>query len=274
MDTPGKYSVVVLDVDGTMVGADFKVSVRLREAVQSAKKTGATVSLATGRMMRSALTFAEVSGAAGPLICYQGAMTLLPGTQEVLRHERLDPGTANSAVDLIRSSGATPVVYVEDEIYVEDATPWAEGYALRMDTELRLTPSLAEVANQHPTLVLGVDHSKGIDKLVTTLSVDLDGRAMVTHSLAHFCEVGSARAGKHMALDHLSKWLGVERERFVAFGDGAGDAAMLEWAGLGICVEDGHPAALMAADQVVPGPDKHGVAKSIEALLEQGKLGA
>ena len=49
-----KYSVIVMDVDGTMVGPDFTVSARLRRAVRSARDTGAIVSIATGRMMRSA----------------------------------------------------------------------------------------------------------------------------------------------------------------------------------------------------------------------------
>jgi Cof subfamily protein (haloacid dehalogenase superfamily) len=269
----GRFRVIVMDVDGTIVGPDYVVSERLRRAVRAAQGAGATVSLATGRMMRSAKRFADDSGAAGPVVCYQGALTFVPETGEVLRHERVPAGAAAEALFYFRAEGAHVNLYLDDEVYVERVTPWAEGYASRMEIELRVVPSLIPLADRGPTLVLAVDEKERTEQFAPELSRRLGSRARVTHALAHYCEVGGPGAGKEKALAHLSRLLGVPASQFLAFGDGPGDAAMLGWAGLGVAMSGGHPDALAAAGRTAPGPDEDGVAGVIEDLLAQGRIG-
>ncbi len=270
---PKTFSVIVMDVDGTMVGPDFVVSDRLRRSVQSARDAGAIVSLATGRMMRSARRFARDSGTDGPVICYQGALTFSAQTGDILRHERISPDAAADALRLFKSAGAHVNLYLDDEVYVEKVTAWAEGYSSRMELQLNVVPSLLDMAGRGPTLILAVDEKERTEQLVLGATRLLGERARVTHSLSHFCEVGSANAGKERALDHLADFLGIPSERFIAFGDGKGDAGMLEWAGLGVAMKDSHPDTLAVADRVAPGPDEYGVAQVIEELLQQGRIG-
>ena len=269
----GRYSVVVLDIDGTITGRDLGISPRLMQAVAGARDAGAIVSLATGRMMRSARRFSALLGADGPAISYQGALTFDPASGEVLRHERLDAPTARTAIQALEAQGAHVNVYIDDEVYVAASDPWADGYATRMQVELRTVPDLAAIAAQSPTLVLGVDEERGAGHLADHMSGLLDGTALVTHSLRHFCEVGSVRAGKEQALAHLSGLLGIPPEAFVAFGDGRGDVGMLRWAGLGVAMGSGHSAARAAADFVAPTLAEDGVAQVLEAMLDRGLLG-
>ncbi len=272
-ERPARYRAIVLDVDGTMVGADFVVSARTRRAIAAAKEAGAIVSLATGRMMRSAKRFAGESGADGPTVCYQGALTFWPKTGEVVRHVTVSPWAATEALDLFAAAGAHVNLYLDDEVYVQRVTPWAEGYASRMEINLKVTPSLADLAASGPTLILATAEKERIEGLLPVVTAKLANIGRVTHSLPHFCEVGSPDAGKERALAHLSQVLDVPRSAFVAFGDGKGDAKMLRRAGLGVAIEGGHPDALAAARRVAPGPDADGVAVVIEELLRQGRIG-
>jgi Cof subfamily protein (haloacid dehalogenase superfamily) len=269
-----KYRVVVLDVDGTMVGPDFVVSDRLRRAVRAAQDAGATVSLATGRMMRSARRFALEAGAEGPVICYQGALTFSAQTGEIIRHARISPAAARAALEIFAATDAHVNLYLDDEVYVERLTLWAEGYASRMEIGLKVVRSLSALADRRPTLILAVSDTDRNLTLVPEAARRLGRLARVTHSLPHFCEVGSPQAGKERALAHLSKLLDVPSQQFIAFGDGKGDAGMLRWAGLGVAIEGGHPDAIAAAGQAVQGPDKDGAARMIEELVRQGTIGA
>ncbi len=65
-------------------------------------------------------------------------------------------------------------------------------------------------------------------------------------------EVHHPAADKAGALARLCARLGVSPAGAVACGDGAPDAGMLRWAGLGIAVVEGDAAARDAADVVVP----------------------
>ena len=98
----------------------------------------------------------------------------------------------------------------------------------------------------------------------------VDGRALITHSLPHFWESGSLRAGKSSALAHLAGSMGIGRSEVIAFGDGSGDAEMLRWAGVGVAMSGGHPEAIAAADRVVEGPPGASVAELLMGCLEDG----
>ena len=169
--------------------------------------------------------------------------------------------------------GAHVNVYVDDEVYIERSSPWSEGYAERMKVEPTVVDSLAPHAARRPTLVLGVMEPDATELVAATRSA-VSGRAIVTHSLPHFCEVGHKDAGKEKALQHLADTWEIPPGRFAAFGDGAGDAGMLRWAGLGVAMESGHPDAIRSSDMRAVGPPGIAVAKILEELLESDSIGS
>ncbi len=272
---PGRqpFRAIALDIDGTIIGPDHVVSDRLRDAIASAKRAGANVSLATGRMMRSALRFARDTGASGPAICYQGALTFMPANSEIVRHERIPPETAAAALREMTKARMQVNLYLDDEVFVEDVNDWAHGYASRMEINLKQVPSLDPYCGKGPTLLLAVGETDRTATLYRELTNSLGDSARVTHSLPHFCEVGSPRAGKEQALAHLSDLLDVRPDEFIAFGDGQGDVGMLRWAGLGVAIEGGHPDAIAAASYLAPGPQSDGVASVLESLIAEGRIG-
>ncbi len=267
-----KYSVVVLDIDGTMVGPDRIIPERLKVAAGAAEQAGAVVVIATGRTLRSSLQFAEQLGTTSPVICYQGALTVDDDHETVLRHVRLHEDVANLAIQTFDKLGAHVNVYVDDKVHIRRSSTWSDGYAERMDLEPTIVYSLAPVAAQRPTLVLGVMEPDAA-KLVAAARSVVGARAEVTHSLPHFCEVGHKDAGKEKALQHLAEMWDIPSARFVTFGDGAGDAGMLRWAGMGVAMESGHPDAIRSADRCAAGPPGIAVARVLEEMLEYGRLG-
>ncbi len=272
MASKDTYSAIVLDIDGTMVGPDRIIPYRLKAVARAAEQAGAVVLIATGRMLCSSLHFARELGPKGPVICYQGALTVDADRETVLRHARLDEDVANLAIQTIDRLGAHVNVYVDDKVHIKRSSAWSDGYAERMDLEPEIVDSLAPVAASGPTLVLGVMEPDATD-LVAAARSAVGNRAQVTHSLPHFCEVGHRDAGKEKALQHLADRWDIPSTRFAAFGDGAGDAAMLQWAGLGIAMESGHPDAIRSADRLAVGPPGIAVARVLEELLECGKIG-
>ena len=266
--------MLALDVDGTIAGPDHTVSDVTRAAIREAVDAGVTVVIATGRMRRSAIRYAEMCGVNGPIISYGGALTVAADHVSDLHHERLSQELVGAALERMRSAGAHINVYIDDEIFVENASSWAEGYAGRMSVRLRVVGSLDEVAGYGPTVVMAVDEPCKTAALALELQRGLGSTAAVTHSLPQFCEVASADAVKDVALRRIAEDLGFDATEVIAAGDGLGDVAMLRWAGHGVAVEDAHPDAIAVADTVVPGPERDGVAGLIRDLLSRGKLGA
>ncbi len=268
-----KYRLLALDVDGTIARKDYSVPKPIRDAIHHAINAGAIVSLVTGRMRRSALRYAELCETNGPTVSYQGGIVTAPDRINDIHSERLSPRLADASLREMRGRGTHINVYLDDEIWVEDSGDWAKEYAVRMQTDLRVAPSLNEVASHGPTVVMAVDEPDSITDLAIHLRKTLGPEAAVTQSLPHFCEVASVRATKALGLERVCADYGISASEVVAIGDGEGDVSMIEWAGLGVASGNAHPSAVAAAQMRIPGPDEFGVAGLVQKLLAQGKLG-
>ena len=95
------YKLVATDLDGTLVGRDLRISPRARRAVQRVHDAGAHFVMATGRMFRSALPYAQECDVVTPLITYQGALIRDHRTMEDLWHRTLTAEMARQALDAL-----------------------------------------------------------------------------------------------------------------------------------------------------------------------------
>ena len=267
------YSLVALDIDGTMIGEDRLIKPELVEAIQRVQSAGAVVSVSTGRTFKPALRIAEQAGAAGPVICFQGAMTYDQLTKKTIRHERLDQDVTSKAITALVSVVPEVMMFLGDDVWVEKRSEWTNAYGERMGVSIRDTDSLISMGDKKPTAIVGVGEPSIVEPLVEKLHSQLNGSALVTHSLPMFCEVEAIGAGKDLAVEHLANLLNISRDGVIAVGDGKGDQSMIEWAGLGVAVEGGHPDAIRSADQVIGIPERSGLVNFLNDLLNAGKFG-
>lgn len=80
-------------------------------------------------------------------------------------------------------------------------------------------------------------------------------------------EIMGAKNNKGEGLAFLCEQLGIERSRVLAIGDNVNDIEMLEWAGLGIAMENGTPLVKSKADRITQSNDEDGVARILDELL-------
>ena len=269
--TDGPFSAIVSDIDGTLLSrVDGKASPRLKAAVAEVTRRGIPFSISTGRMRRSAWHVHQDIGANATMICYQGAMAVDAETNTLLMHERLDEETAAAAIEFFTKRGLDIRVYVDDDVYVTHLNEDDFDYAQRNHSTLVEVEDLLLLAPRQPTVVLGICHPAEMGEHVRDASALLGSSAEVTHSLPHFCEVGSPRAGKVRALQWLAERQGLEPSDYVSFGDGLGDLEMIRWSGRGYAVGDAHPEVIAAAYEHIPGPQSEGVAEELERLVAEG----
>ena len=272
-DDDSIYSLFALDIDGTMIGADRIVHADLVAAIGRVQSLGATVSIATGRALVPALRVAEQAGAAGPVICFQGAMTFDPVAHSELRHVRLSWDSTTRAISGLTEKVSEVMLFLDGDVWVERRTDWIDGYVERMGLAIRYSDSLISMADSGPTSIVGVGDPATIEAAVSSLRTQLDGSALVTHSLPNLCEVEAIGAGKDLAVEHLATRLGITKANVVAVGDEKGDRTMVEWAGLGVAIEGGDPELMAIADVVIARPEESGLAEFLESLADSGRIG-
>lgn len=261
------YKLVATDLDGTLVGRDLQISPRVLRAVQRVHASGTHFVMATGRMFRSTLPFAQACDVVTPLITYQGALIRDHRTMQDLWHRTIAADAAREALDALAETGMHVNIYVNDELIIENLSPGAELYARISQVEPRLVKSLYEAVATEPTKIVAIGEPDQIDHWTPLLQERFAGRLYVTKSISRFVEFTNPQISKSVALSHLCERLGIKREEVIAFGDGMNDLDMLEWAGCGVAMGNASDAVKAAADRVTSHVKEDGVAHVLEDLF-------
>lgn len=257
-------ALVGADLDGTLIGRDLAWADGTPEALAGLRAVGVRTVICTGRMLQSARRMAERLGiAAGPVICYQGALVADLAGGEWWRHVPMDGETAAEVVRHVTAMGCQINAYIDDELCVEEVTRWARRYAEHVEVAIETVPDLeAAVRRRPPTKLVLVTATERADEILPGLQQRWHGRLYVVRSQPEYIEFVDLSVSKSGALAWLCERLGVAREQVATLGDGMNDVDMLRWAGLGVAVAEAAAPVRAAADLVVPRAD-------IPALLRE-----
>ena len=267
--------LLALDLDGTLMCPDFLIRPRVRAAISGAIDLGVTVTIATGRMYRSAVPYATSLGISAPLVCYQGAyvreMPASDGTPgRVLLHRPLDPASARVAVAWARERGFDPHVNMDDRLLMQAGDQSAEDYEWLSGVGAEFVPDLLAVMVAPVTKVLAIGPAPLPERSLGAAREAFAGRAHVTVSHPDYLEWNATGVTKAGGLAWLARRLGIPMRETMAIGDQYNDAEMIAAVGLGVAM-GGAPAPVRAAARHVTGPlDEDGAAVAIEELVLGG----
>ena len=272
------YHLLALDIDGTLLNSERVVTPRTRAAVLAARAAGMVVVIATGRGPRSARTVVAGLGLGDPLVLVatQGA-TVWDNGQLVL-HQPLAATAARRVVEHSLAADiaalVVPALHRGDAMYLAGSTAATDrlrGYAERNGGHVR--PYDPAALHDDPLAVYMMDDWRRLTAVNERLTGDpaAQGRWRVIFSRTALAttaaiEVLHPRVSKGLALDVLCRRFGIESEHVLAFGDNVNDVEMLEFAGLGVAMDNGSPEAHAVADRITASNDEDGIAVVLEEL--------
>lgn len=79
-----------------------------------------------------------------------------------------------------------------------------------------------------------------------------------------FSDLVNATSNKAVGIQRVIEHLGLRREETMAFGDGANDIEMLQYAGIGVAMGNADPKVQAQADYVTASADDEGILKALE----------
>ncbi|MGP1310890.1 MAG: HAD-IIB family hydrolase, partial [Phycisphaerales bacterium] len=240
----GRFDLIALDLDGTLLTSDKRVSPEDADALKSAIRSGVQIVLATARPPRGVRWVLRDLGQLGQgareavTINYNGALVWDAVERHALEHTPLDAATAR---DVVRDARAH---HPETMVSVETLDVWhtdRHDPALTMETSKLFPPDyvgpLDGTLSRDVTklmLIAQPAHIAGLRARVTPFEASRLAGVFVTDP--HIVQVAAHGVDKGSALERHAARLGVDRARVLALGDAGNDAQMLRWAGLGVAM--------------------------------------
>jgi hypothetical protein len=271
--------MLVVDIDGTLIGPSRRVTPRVKAAVRAALDAGVLVTLATGRWFRSAQPVAADLGLELPIILHNGALVKDSLTGEILDHCHLPLDLAAGALEVIRRHGLQPIVY--ENAFAgewllagprELDTPSTERY-LSSKAQLRRVPLDALLAEGDPLELVVAEVAEKADPLVAELERGL-WRTVTSMSLAapeaRLVEILAPDCSKTNAIRRLGGRFGIGLDEVMVVGDNFNDLDMIEAAGLGVAMANAPARVRERARWVAPHVEADGLALAIERFLLDG----
>jgi len=251
--------LILVDLDGTLVGADHRVSPRNAAALQRATAAGARVVVATGRPVRLVTPIRESLGHSIAL-CYNGAIVLDLASGNVLDAHLLEGAVFQNAVEKVRESGLDFVVAVEGmpDVGIRGEVGFREGYAMPRGTLEQLCDA---------GIVKGLVRAMGDqfgptwDAFSTQFRDELEVTRSGIEGLIEISRIGVSKGG---VIDELARGWGIDPSEAIAFGDMPNDLEMFRWAGHSVAMGNAEPEVKLAATEVGAHHDDNAVAQVLE----------
>lgn len=266
-DRPATVRLVALDLDGTVLDLDERLSERVREAVGAAVVGGIEVVVATGRSVQATIPVLDRLGLiTGWAVCSNGALILrldpeLPGGYEVVAASTFDPGPA---LQLLHWHLPAAMYAVENVgVGYRLTAPFPDGELTGRQTIVPLEELMRRPATR--VIVRSPAHTPE-EFLELSQRIGLHG---VNYAVGWTAWLDLAPEGvsKASALETVRRQLGVDRAQTLALGDGRNDLEMFGWAGWAVAMGQAVPEVIAAADEVAPSVDEDGAAVVLEDLV-------
>ena len=257
--------LLAFDLDRTLLTEEYELPLNILDAIHKARAKGHIITVLTGRQYGSARPYIEQLEVDVPSSTNHGARVRNPDGSE-LRRVLMDGAYADQLLaDYLHDTHLEFSAVMDDTLYVRD--PAHERWSWVHASSRAVTHYQAGSVAEYDKVVFQtgrMDRSQEIYQLIGRTHPDVirylwgDG----------FLEVVPTGADKGSALAYIADKLGVPRSEVVAFGDGANDITMVEWAGTGVAVgPHAHSEVLAVADQHIDSPEEGGAADWIKRNL-------
>ncbi len=258
--------LIAIDLDGTLLNQRQQISAYSKLVIQQLIEAGHYVVIATGRSNRMSILYYNELNLNTPLINSNGAFIHHPKDPNWgSYHVPLDMNTAKDIIEISFSLEAENLLAaVYDHVIVERFDQhiidfYESGHKEKGKIEIG---SLKDKLIEEPTLMLVYPQYEKLDQLTRYLN---DTHAeTIDHrnwgSPFHIIEIMNKSMNKAIALKKVADYYGVPRNRIIAFGDERNDLHMLEYAGIGVAMDNAVDEAKNVADQITKSNEEDGVA--------------
>lgn len=268
------YSIIALDLDGTLTNSEKIITLRTFDALMKAQREGVRLVLASGRPTFGIAALAnqlQLADYGGYVLSYNGGRIIDWCEKTVIFSQVVDQKLVPMLYDFAEKAQLPIVTYLPEAILASKN----EGEYLEEEARINGMPVVVaqnfveeamQIAGGSTKFLIPVEPEQLI-QLESEMKAALSEQMEVFRSAPFFLELPPKGIDKAQSLQRLLTHLGLERESLMAFGDGFNDLSMIQFAGQGVAMANAVEEVKSIADFVTTSNEEDGIAHALEQLL-------
>lgn len=262
-----KYKMLVLDMDDTLLTDDHKISEENKEMLFKAQELGVYVVLASGRPTPAMTAYAkELKLDDSYMISYNGAVITDLKEDKIIFEQTLSQQQIHELYDYSLKSKTHIITYVDGKIVSETDSEYIEVERTITGLEHDKVPSFKNKVKSSAIKCILLEepgYLKEVEKDLKTAMPHLS----VCMSKPFFLEVAQNGIDKGASIKFLAEKLNILQSEIIAVGNAGNDLTMIEYAGLGVWVDNVTPELRDKGDVIVASNNDHGVAEVVRRFI-------
>jgi len=263
-----KISLLIADVDGTLVTEDKVLTERAQAAVAALHTRNIRFAITSGRPPRGMSMLVEPLSLTSPMAGFNGGVFACPDLS-VLETRKLSPDVARQTIEMLQHHGMDAWLYTSTDwqIQKKDA-PHVAREAWTVKFEPTVVARYSDQDLDRAVKIVGVsdDHAL-VAKCEADVSAALGDRASAKRSQPYYLDITNPSANKGAVVDELVKMFDIAPEEVMTMGDMPNDVLMFKRSGFSIAMGNASDEVKSQASAVTDGYNDEGFAKAVERYL-------
>lgn len=277
-----KIKVIVLDIDGTLLNSEKKISELTKSALIQAQKNGVKIILASGRPTVGMLNLTkelEMDKHHGLIVSFNGSQVVDCETHDILFNQTMPIIECQALLEHLKKFDVIPMITRDDIMYVHDvykcniSIPNNPNFNVIQYESRGGSYKLCEVDDlatftdfpQNKILVAG--SPEYLKENYISMSEPFIGKLNSMFTTSIYYEFTALGIDKAHALDTVLKPLGINRDEVISFGDGHNDISIINYAGIGIAMANAVEDLKLAANEITLSNDEDGIYHSLKKYV-------
>ena len=266
-----KYKLLVLDIDGTLTNSEKKITPKTKKALIKAQQKGVKLVIASGRPTCGIEPLAkelELEKFGGYILSFNGAKIIDCKTNEIMYEKTIPVDILPKIYDVLEENDVNMLTYEENVIITDNPNDKYVQTESRINKmEVKKISSFKKYLNSPVTKFLMVADGEYLSSVEPIVKNKIGKELNVYRSEPFFLEIMPKNIDKAFSLGHLLKKLELSKEEMIACGDGFNDKSMIDYAGLGVAMENAQDEVKKVANHITLSNDNDGIAKVVEEFI-------
>lgn len=261
--------LIAVDVDGTLINDEHKITERTKKALIEAQKQGHKVVIVSGRSPQGVVDYArelEMDVYESYISNQNGSIVTDMKTMETPIKHTMDLDLVREILRFSEDLDIDYMIYHYDKVYTNkpNTCKLDEVVEKNFDVEVIIDPDLIENIDFEPHNILMAQEPLRIMEPATKIMDKFGDQTSTMFSAPYFFEIMPKNVSKGHSIHEIADLLGIDHENILAFGDQDNDVAMIQAAGTGVAMGNAIDSLKAIADDVTLTNNEDGIAVYLE----------